>query len=141
MRALIARSHADQEAPMSTVTKKELIERIAEQSGLKRQDVRRVVQGFLDEIINELGKGNRLEFRDFGVFDVRERAGREAQHDVRGAIAFLRGQGASQVALVGASFGGTASLVAASDTPVQCPALPQTSARVKRRQEQHTVRV
>jgi len=65
---------------MSTITKKELIERIAEQSGLKRQDVRRVVQGFLDEIINELGKGNRLEFRDFGVFDVRERAERIAQN-------------------------------------------------------------
>jgi integration host factor subunit beta len=65
---------------MSTVTKKELIERIAEQSGLKRQDVRRVVQGFLDEIINELGKGNRLEFRDFGVFEIRERAGRVAQN-------------------------------------------------------------
>ena len=44
---------------MSTVTKKELIERLAEQSGLKRQDVRQVVQGFLDEVINELGKGNR----------------------------------------------------------------------------------
>jgi integration host factor subunit beta len=80
MRALIARSHAYQEASMSTITKKELIERIAEQSGLKRQDVRRVVQGFLDEIINELGKGNRLEFRDFGVFDVRERAERIAQN-------------------------------------------------------------
>jgi integration host factor subunit beta len=65
---------------MSTVTKKELIERLAEQSGLKRQDVRKVVQGFLDEIINELGKGNRLEFRDFGVFDVRERAERTAQN-------------------------------------------------------------
>jgi integration host factor subunit beta len=65
---------------MSTVTKKELIERLADQSGLKRQDVRRVVQGFLDEIINELGKGNRLEFRDFGVFDVRERAERIAQN-------------------------------------------------------------
>jgi integration host factor subunit beta len=65
---------------MSTVTKKELIERLSEQSGLKRQDVRRVVQGFLDEIINELGKGNRLEFRDFGVFDVRERAERVAQN-------------------------------------------------------------
>ena len=65
---------------MSTVTKKELIERLAEQSGLKRQDVRQVVQGFLDEVINELGKGNRLEFRDFGIFDVRERAERVAQN-------------------------------------------------------------
>lgn len=65
---------------MSTVTKKELVERLAERTGLKRQDVRGVVQGFLDEIINELGKGNRLEFRDFGVFDVRERAERIAQN-------------------------------------------------------------
>ena len=65
---------------MATITKKELIERLSAQSGLKRQDVRRVVQGFLDEIINELGKGNRLEFRDFGVFDVRERAERMAQN-------------------------------------------------------------
>jgi len=65
---------------MPTVTKKELIERLAEQSGLKRQDVRQVVQGFLDEVINELGKGNRLEFRDFGIFDVRERAERVAQN-------------------------------------------------------------
>ena len=59
---------------------KELIERLAEQSGLKRQEVRQVVQGFLDEVINELGKGNRLEFRDFGIFDVRERAERVAQN-------------------------------------------------------------
>jgi len=72
--------HFFQEQLMSTVTKKELIERLAEQSGLKRQDVRQVVQGFLDEVINELGKGNRLEFRDFGIFDVRERAERVAQN-------------------------------------------------------------
>ena len=65
---------------MSTVTKKELVERLADQTGLKRQDVRRIVQGFLDEVINELGRGNRLEFRDFGVFDVRERAERVAQN-------------------------------------------------------------
>jgi hypothetical protein len=38
---------------MATVTKKELVERLADQTGLKRQDVRRVVQGFLDEVINE----------------------------------------------------------------------------------------
>jgi integration host factor subunit beta len=74
------RPHIKKEQPMPTVTKKELIERLAEQSGLKRQDVRQVVQGFLDEVINELGKGNRLEFRDFGIFDVRERAERVAQN-------------------------------------------------------------
>ncbi len=65
---------------MATVTKKELIDRIAEASGEKRVAVKRVVQGFLDNIIVELGKGNRLEFRDFGVFEVKQRAARRAQN-------------------------------------------------------------
>ena len=63
-----------------TITKKELIDRIADSSRLKRTDVRTVVQSFLDELIDEVGKGNRLEFRDFGVFEVRERKARLAQN-------------------------------------------------------------
>ena len=65
---------------MATVTKKDLIERIAEREGCKRVQVKRVIQAFLDEIINELGRGNRLEFRDFGVFESKIRAGRRAQN-------------------------------------------------------------
>jgi len=62
------------------VTKKDLVDRISDRSGLKRVAVKRVVQQFLEEIINELGAGNRLEFRDFGVFEIRERAARIAQN-------------------------------------------------------------
>ena len=65
---------------MSTVTKKELVDRIAEVLGVKRVIVKRVTQQFLDEIIAELGKGNRLEFRDFGVFESKQRAARVAQN-------------------------------------------------------------
>lgn len=65
---------------MATVTKKDLIDQIAEATGQKRVAVRDSVQTFLDAIINELGKGNRLEFRDFGVFEVKERAARTAQN-------------------------------------------------------------
>src|SRR5579863_4142597 len=65
---------------MTTVTKKELIDRIADRSGAKRVQVKRVVQQFLDEIVNELGRGNRLEFRDFGVFETRIRKARKAQN-------------------------------------------------------------
>jgi integration host factor subunit beta len=42
--------------------------------------VKKVVQQFLDEIVNELGKGNRLEFRDFGVFETKLRKARKAQN-------------------------------------------------------------
>lgn len=65
---------------MSTVTKKELIDRIAENTQAKRVVVKRIVQSFLDEIVIELAKDNRLEFRDFGVFETRTRAARVAQN-------------------------------------------------------------
>ena len=65
---------------MATVTKKELIDRLAEREGAKRTLVKRVIQGFLDEIIEELGANNRLEFRDFGVFECKVRAARIAQN-------------------------------------------------------------
>lgn len=65
---------------MHTVTKKELIDRIADETGNKRVVVKRVVQSFLDSIIEELGHGNRLEFRDFGVFEAKRRAARIAQN-------------------------------------------------------------
>ncbi len=65
---------------MATVTKKELIDRIANRTALKRVQVKRVVQQFLDAVVAELGKGNRLEFRDFGVFETRVRKARKAQN-------------------------------------------------------------
>lgn len=65
---------------MGTITKKELIERISDRSKVRKGDVKRVVQEFLDLIISDLKKGHRLEFRDFGVFEVKERAARTAQN-------------------------------------------------------------
>lgn len=65
---------------MATVTKKELIDRIADATGEKRVTVKKIVQAFLDNITVELGKNNRLEFRDFGVFEVKHRRARKAQN-------------------------------------------------------------
>ena len=64
----------------TTRTKKELVDRVADLTGNKRVVVKKIVQTFLDQIINELGKGNRLEFRDFGVFETKQRAARMAQN-------------------------------------------------------------
>jgi len=65
---------------MGTTTKKDLIDRIAAETGLPRAVAKRVVQAFLDNVIRELSSGNRLEFRDFGVFETRARAPRMAQN-------------------------------------------------------------
>lgn len=55
---------------MKTITKKETIQKIAERKGLDPREVRLAIQGFLDYVTENLQKGNRLEFRDFGVFEV-----------------------------------------------------------------------
>ena len=65
---------------MQTVTKRELVQRIAEKTGIQQISAKEVIQGFLDEIIIELARGNRLEFRDFGVFEPKEKAKRVARN-------------------------------------------------------------
>ena len=65
---------------MATIQKHELFARIAESTGETKGSVKTIIQGFLDGIIVELGKGNRLEFRDFGVFEVKQRKTRIARN-------------------------------------------------------------
>lgn len=66
--------------PGNTITKRDLVNRIAERSGATKVVTKTILQMFLDEIVRELAAGNRLEFRDFGVFEVRSRRGRRAQN-------------------------------------------------------------
>jgi nucleoid DNA-binding protein len=63
---------------MPTISKKDLVERIAEETQCKRTTVNAVVQHLLDEITSELAQDNRLKFRDFGVFKPRTRQARIA---------------------------------------------------------------
>ena len=58
---------------MTTITKKKLIQVISQDLGLHPNDVRNVIQGFLDRMTDYLSQGDRLEFRDFGVFEIVER--------------------------------------------------------------------
>ncbi|MFT5284072.1 MAG: integration host factor subunit beta [Planctomycetota bacterium] len=63
-----------------TITKKELVNQIAEETGQTKVVVKDIIQRFLDSIIDGLSSGNRLEFREFGVFEVKLRAARTAQN-------------------------------------------------------------
>jgi len=65
---------------MATITKKELVNRIAERTGQTKVVAKEILQMFLDEVVKELSSGNRLEFRDFGVFEVKPRRARRAQN-------------------------------------------------------------
>jgi integration host factor subunit beta len=63
-----------------TVTKREICERIAKKTGYAQVITKEIVQMFLDEIIEELARANRMEFRNFGVFDTRLQAPRTARN-------------------------------------------------------------
>lgn len=71
---------------MATTTKKELTNKIAHKLGHRQMLVRDVVQTFLDLCIEELRAGNRLEFRDFGVFETVSRAARKARNPKTGEV-------------------------------------------------------
>lgn len=55
------------------MTKRDLVMRIAGETGLIQQDVYAVIQKSLDYIVEALDQGDTVEFRNFGVFEVRER--------------------------------------------------------------------
>ncbi len=54
----------------TTMTKKKLISSISQEKGIHPNEVRQVIQAFLDHMTQCLSEGERLEFRDFGVFEV-----------------------------------------------------------------------
>lgn len=58
------------------MTKRDLVVRISRETGLVQEDVQTVVQKSLDYIVESLVRGANVEFRNFGVFDVRERGAR-----------------------------------------------------------------
>ncbi len=52
------------------MTKRDLVVRIAKETGMIQQDVFAIVQKTLDYVTEALADGDHVEFRDFGVFDV-----------------------------------------------------------------------
>jgi len=64
------------EMKMANMTKRELVVRIAGETGLIQQDVYAVIQKTMDYITESLVKGDTIEFRNFGVFEVNLRKSR-----------------------------------------------------------------
>jgi len=68
-----------------TLTKKEIVEKIAEQTGVKQIDVKSVVQKTFDAIVEALSKGQKVELRNFGIFKVKSRKPRTGRNPRTGA--------------------------------------------------------
>ena len=59
-----------------TLTKRDLVIRISNEAGLGQQQVFSVVQKTLNYITEALAKGDKVELRNFGVFEVKVRKAR-----------------------------------------------------------------
>jgi len=62
------------------MTKADLVEKIAEKTGLTRTDVSVIVDGFLDAVRNSMKEGNNIEIRGFGTFKIKSRKARKARN-------------------------------------------------------------
>jgi nucleoid DNA-binding protein len=58
------------------ITKKDITLKISQSLGFKQTDVKKIVQKFLDSIIDALAEGSTIELRNFGVFKVKTRRAR-----------------------------------------------------------------
>jgi nucleoid DNA-binding protein len=59
-----------------TLTKRGLVLRICDDTGRVQQEVFDIVQRTLDHICKALAKGEKVELRNFGIFEVRTRKAR-----------------------------------------------------------------
>jgi nucleoid DNA-binding protein len=66
------------------MTKKDIVLKIAEETGLKQVDVKKVVQHTLDHITTALSKGETVELRNFGVFKIKSRRSRVGRNPKTG---------------------------------------------------------
>ena len=69
---------------MATISKKEIVKTVSERHGLTTTQTGQIVQVFMDQIIDELSRGNRIEFREFGIFELKRRKPRTARNPKTG---------------------------------------------------------
>ena len=67
-----------------SVTKADIVEEIAMQTGLTKIETQAVVEGFLASVRNALAEGKAIEIRGFGSFKIRKRKGRMARNPKTG---------------------------------------------------------
>ncbi len=66
------------------MNKAELIEAIAENSGLSKADAKRALDGFTEATTKALKKGDRISLVGFGSFSVSKRAARKGRNPQTG---------------------------------------------------------
>lgn len=67
------------------MTKKDIVLKITDATGIKQVDVKMIVQQTFDVIIESLMRNEKVELRNFGVFKIKERRARFGRNPRTGA--------------------------------------------------------
>lgn len=62
------------------MTKKDIVLKITDMTGIKQVDVKRIVQKTFDVIVESLIRSEKVELRNFGVFKIKERRARSGRN-------------------------------------------------------------
>ena len=71
------------------MTKKEIVKTISEEIGMTQLNTKEIVQKTFDAIVKTLVEEERIELRNFGVFEVKKRAARKARNPRTGDKVFV----------------------------------------------------
>lgn len=74
---------------MANITKQALIQEIAKSTGFVRNDIKTVVEQFLDLLAEKLIEGNTIEIRGFGTFACKPRKARPARNPRTGETVLI----------------------------------------------------
>ena len=62
------------------MNKNELINAVADKSGLTKKETEKVLKAFTETVTEELKKGDKVQMVGFGTFEVSERAARDGRN-------------------------------------------------------------
>ena len=74
---------------MANITKQALIQEIAKSTGFVRNDIKTVIEQFLDLLGEKLIEGNTIEIRGFGTFSCKPRKARPARNPRTGETVLI----------------------------------------------------
>jgi DNA-binding protein HU-beta len=63
-------------AKAKTVSKADLVDKVAEDTGMRKKDVKTIVDTMIDQVSQHLNNGDKVQLTGFGTFEVRERRAR-----------------------------------------------------------------
>jgi nucleoid DNA-binding protein len=69
-----------------SMTKKDIILKVSDETNIKQIDVKRIVQKTFDYVVEALARGEKIELRNFGVFKVKQRKSRTGRNPRTGQV-------------------------------------------------------